>query len=85
MQENIPREHIEAEQIEKINLGTDQDPKCILIGKACQGKLREDIIKDCRECIDVIACTYDQLKTYSPGIISHTIPLKPNTKPFRQK
>lgn len=47
VQENIPKEHIEVEQIEKINLGIDQDPKYILIGKTCQGKVREDIIKAC--------------------------------------
>lgn len=33
MQENITKEHIEVEQIEKINLGIDQDPRYILIGK----------------------------------------------------
>lgn len=33
----------------------------------------------------MIAWTYDQLKTYNPSIITHTIPLKPDSKPFYQK
>lgn len=45
LQDNIPKKHIKVEQIEKINLGMDKDPKYILIGKTYQGKIREDIIK----------------------------------------
>lgn len=55
VQENIPKEHIEVEETEKINLGTDQDPRCILIGKTYQRKIREDILNAYQEYIDVIA------------------------------
>ena len=34
---------------------------------------------------DVIAWSYEELKTYDPKIITHEIPLKPNAKPFRQR
>eukprot|EP00253_Pinus_taeda_P006472 PITA_06472 len=34
---------------------------------------------------DVFAWDYSDLKTYDTNIIQHTIPIKPNQKPFRQK
>jgi hypothetical protein len=33
----------------------------------------------------VFAFTYDELKAYREDVIQHTIPLKEDTKPFRQK
>ena len=38
-----------------------------------------------REYKDVFAWTYDDLKTYDPSIIEHTIPLKEGSKPYRKK
>ena len=34
---------------------------------------------------DVIAWSYEELKTYDPEIITHEIPLKPDAKPFHQR
>lgn len=82
IQENKQKEHINAEEIQMINLGTWQDPKYILLGKSCIGKLREKIIKAYWEYINMIFETYDQLKTYNLGIITHTISLKLGTNSF---
>ena len=38
-----------------------------------------------REFPDVIAWGYEDLKTYDPAIITHTIPLKEGSKPFRKR
>lgn len=35
--------------------------------------------------IDVFAWSYVDLKSYDPSIIKHTIPIKENEKPFKQK
>ena len=35
--------------------------------------------------MDIFAWSYHDLKTYDTSIIQHKIPLKPNTKPFKQK
>ena len=34
---------------------------------------------------DVIAWSYEELKTYDPKIMTHDIPLKPDAKPFHQR
>jgi hypothetical protein len=38
-----------------------------------------------QEYRDMFAFTYDELKAYRGYVIQHTIPLKQDTKPFRQK
>ena len=38
-----------------------------------------------QEYRDVFAFTYDELKAYKEDVFQHTIPLKEDTKPFRQK
>ncbi len=63
-------------------LGTDEDPKMVRIGKACNPQEREDILKLLIDYKDFIAQSYEELKTYDPQIITHDIPLKPNAKPF---
>lgn len=85
IQGNRPREHINAKEIDKVNLGTEQLPRYILLGKTCVGKQRERIVNACKEYVDVIAWTYEELKTYDPNIITHTILLKAGARPFRQK
>ena len=70
---------------EVVNLGTDQDPKNINLGKNCTLDERATYMQLFREFKDVFAWTYEDLKTYDMKIIQHVIPLKENAKPFQQK
>ena len=38
-----------------------------------------------KEFMDIFSWSYHDLKTYDTSIIQYKIPLKPNTKPFKQK
>jgi hypothetical protein len=69
----------------EINIGTTEDPKMIKIGKGTSEKERKELINLVHEYRDVFAFTYDELKAYREDVIQHTIPLKEDTKPFRQK
>ena len=73
-----------GDECEKVNLGTEDCPKIVHIGKVCTPKEKTDILNLMREFSDVIAWGYEDLKTYDPTIITHTIPLKEGSKPFRQ-
>jgi hypothetical protein len=46
---------------------------------------RAEYTKFLKEFSDVFAWTYEDLRTYDTSIIEHKIPLKEDTKPFRQK
>ena len=41
-----------------------------------------ELVKEFR---DVFSFTYDELKAYRDDVFQHTTPLRPNSKPFRQK
>ena len=68
---------------EVVNLGTEQDPKNINLGKNCTHAKRTTFMKLFREFKDVFAWTYEDLKTYDTNIIQHVIPLKEDVKPFQ--
>ena len=74
-----------AEEVEDCNIGTDKEPKYIKIEKVLPEDQKKRYVELFKEYIDVFAWTYEDLKTYDTDIIQHKIPLKKETKPFRQK
>jgi hypothetical protein len=70
---------------EAINIGTPENPKNKNLGKAVYKEERKPYLKIFRQYQDVFAWSYRDLKTYDTRIIQHTIPLKPEEKPFQQK
>jgi hypothetical protein len=70
---------------ETINLGTQDNPQNINLGKECSEQERSAFIKLFKEFQDVFSWTYDDLKTFDPNIIQHAIPMNPQTQPFQQK
>ena len=70
------------DECDSYNLGKDQDPKMVRVGKMRNTQEREVILQFLREYKDVIAWSYKELKMYDPDIITHDIPLKPDAKPF---
>jgi hypothetical protein len=69
----------------EINIGTEEVPRFIKIGKGTSEKERKELISLVQEYRDVFAFTYDELKAYKEDVFQHTILLKEDTKPFRQK
>jgi hypothetical protein len=69
----------------EINIGTEEVPRFIKIGKGTLEKERKELISLVQEYRDVFPLTYDELKAYKEDVFQHTIPLKDDTKPFRQK
>jgi hypothetical protein len=69
----------------EVNIGTEEVPRLIKIGKGTSKKERKELISLVSEYRDVFAFTYDELKAYKDDVFQHTIPLKEDTKPFRQK
>ena len=67
----------------EVNIGTNEEPRMVKIGKGTPKEEREQIINLLREYRDVLAFTYHDLKVYWEDVIQHTIPLKEEAKPFR--
>jgi hypothetical protein len=70
---------------ETINLGTQEYPKNVNLRNTVSKEERKAYLNFFRQHQDVFAWSYRDLKTYDTCIIQHTIPLKPEVKPFQQK
>ena len=71
--------------IEDYNLGIEDDPKIEKLSKSLPPNQKLKYVELMREFQDVFAWSYEDLKSYDTSIIQHTIPLKDNQKPFKQK
>ena len=71
--------------IEEVNIGTTANPKLVKLSKALPPKIKDKYISLMASFADVFSWDYSYLKIYDTNIIQHTIPIKPNQKPFRQK
>jgi hypothetical protein len=69
----------------EVDIGTKEEPRMVKIGKTTPIEERNEIVKLLKEYRDVLAFSYDELKVYREDVIQHVIPLKEETKPFRQK
>ena len=69
---------------ETINLGTPENPKNINLGRTVSKEERKAYLKLFRQYQDEFSWSYQYLKTYDIHFIQHTIPLKPEVKPFQQ-
>ena len=69
----------------EVNIGTVEKPWMVKVGKTTPIEERVELVKLLKEYRDVLAFSYDELKVYREDVIQHVIPLKEETKPFRQK
>jgi len=69
--------------IEDCNIGTTKNPKMVKLSKTLPPDQKPKYIDLFKEFQDVSAWSYEDLKSYDTSVIQHTIPLKPNQKPFK--
>ena len=70
---------------DSFNLGSEEDPHMLNIGKVYTEKERKEMLQLLTKYKDVIPWIYEDLKTYDLDIIVHDLPLKPDVKPFCQR
>jgi hypothetical protein len=71
--------------VDECNIGTEGDPKFVKLSSSLSKEQRAEYAKLLKEYIDVFSWTYEYLKTYDTNVIEHKLPLKEESKPFRQK
>jgi hypothetical protein len=69
---------------ETMNLETPEAPKNVNLRKTMSKGERKAYLKLFRQYQDVFTWSYKDLKMYDTRIIQHTIPLKPEMKPFQK-
>ena len=73
------------EEIEVINLGTEEDKKEIKIGVLLNTRVKERIIELLREYPDIFAWSYKDMPGLDPKVVEHRLPLKHECPPVKQK
>jgi len=68
--------------VEDVNLGIADKPKFVKLLKTLSPKVKSKYARLFSKFADVFAWDYSDLKVYNKDIIQHTIPIKPNQKPF---
>lgn len=74
-----------CEEVEKINLESENNHREVYIGKKLTPKIRTALVNLLRNYKHVFGWSYDDLKAYKDDLFQHEIPLKLDEKPFRQK
>jgi hypothetical protein len=75
-----------AEELETINVGSDQFKKELKIGTLITAELRKKkMIALLQEYTDVFAWSYDDMPDLDTNIVVHKIPLEEGCKPVKQK
>ena len=64
------------EDVEDVNIGTEEQPKIIKIARTLSPKSKKKYISMMKEYYDVFAWSYRDLKSYDTSIIQHTITIK---------
>ena len=80
-----PGKVVEENQVEDLNLGTDADPKIVKLSKKVSEEYKKLYQKLFQSYKDVLAWSYQDLKTFDISIMQHKIPLKGDAKPHKQK
>lgn len=71
--------------VEDVNIGTTDQPKLVKLSKTSSLESKAKHVKFLFEFYVLFTWDYSYLKVYEKNIIQHTIPIKLDQKPFRQK
>lgn len=66
-------------------IGLESDMRFVNTGNSCTSAKRKQLIQLLCQYFDVLAYSYDDLKSFKPKEVQHDIPLKVGAVPFRQK
>ena len=80
-----PQLVLSCEDVEDVNIGTEDHPKVIKMSRALSPEANHKYISLMKEYSDVFAWSYNDSKAYDTSIIQHTIPIKKDEMPFKQK
>ena len=73
------------EQLETINLGSDEDKKEVKIGAGLNEGGKKGVIELLKDYVDVFAWSYADMPGLDTDIVTHKLPLREGCNPVKQK
>jgi hypothetical protein len=67
------------------DISPDENPRLVKISRKLSQKQKEAYVELMKHYADIFAWSYEDLKVFDTEIIHHKIPLKPGSKPVKQK
>lgn len=80
-----PKMELMGAEVQDCNIGTKENPNIVNISKSLPPEEEHKYIDLLKEHFDVFTWGYKDLKAYDTNSIQHTIPIKEDKKPFKQK
>ena len=77
-----PGEKEDGNNIVDCNIGIENDPKYVKISKSLTDETKNEYKNLLQQYADIIAWSYNDLKTYNKDVMEHKIPLKVDAKPI---
>jgi hypothetical protein len=71
-------------KLNKVNIGTTEQPKMANIGDYWDEQTIENIIEFLSECSDLFPTTFTEMKGIAEELEEMKIPLRPDARPIRQ-
>ncbi|XP_072084691.1 uncharacterized protein [Arachis hypogaea] len=72
------------EELEEINLGTEEHPRPLFVCKALGEKEKRDLIALLTEFRDVFAWNYDEMPGLDPNLVTHNLAVRKGATPVKQ-
>jgi ribonuclease HI len=78
---------IQTEETDVIDcdISSDLNPRMVKLSRKLSEKQRDIYVNLMKQYSDVFSWSYEDLKVFDTEIMQHKIPLKPGSKPFKQK
>ena len=73
------------EEIELVNLGTDEERKEFKVSTCMLANIQEELIVLLREYQDIFTWSYQDMPGLNPEILLHRLPLKPESSPHEKE
>ena len=85
---NIEEKRVVAEPteaLEDISLNENNPERCTRVGVDLNEKIKKDLVQFLKKNIDVFAWSHEDMPSIDPSVITHSLNVRPSSKPVRQK
>ena len=74
-----------ADEMEEVNIGTEQAPKMVRVGKNLEPELKNQLVDILRANIRTFAYSYEEMPGIAPEVACHKLNIDPAISPRKQK
>ena len=74
-----------SDDFESLNLGSDDDPKLVRIGKALSTSEKQAFTSFLKDRVQSFAFSYEDMPGLDSNLVEHKLPIKPGAQPVKAR